>query len=57
MVIYTSMTKGDTFYALEKEDGNRDLYPIDSLIFIDDESGFISIKATATRKVIGLLRK
>ena len=38
-------------------DKGKQLYPETSIILVDDGSAFISVKNTATRKVIFLVRK
>ena len=50
---YVSYTKTDTYYEFVDEKGNKTLMPATSVILVDDESGLLSIKNTATRKTIG----
>ena len=51
------MTKTDAYYLFEGDNGLKLIMPHDSVILVDDESGYISIKTTATRQTIGLLVK
>ena len=50
---YVSYTKTDTYFEFVDEKGNKTLMPATSVILVDDESGILSIKNTATRKTIG----
>lgn len=50
---YVSYTKTDTYFEFVDEKGNKTLMPATSVILVDDESGLLSIKNTATRKTIG----
>lgn len=56
MVIYDSMVDNNDCYIFTNSEVEV-LMPASSVILVDDESGFISIKTTASRKTIGLLRK
>lgn len=44
-------------YTFTFPDGMKSLIPETAVILVDDESGLISVKATATRKTIFLARK
>ena len=50
---YTSYTSTDSYYEFTDSNGNKTLMPTTSVILVDDESGLLSIKNTATRKTIG----
>lgn len=54
---YTSYTKTDTYYEFVDTKGNKTLMPTTSVILVDDESNLLSIKNTASRKVIGTVPK
>jgi len=56
-MIFVSYTKTDSYYEFTGENGEKLLYPVSSIIMTDDESGFISVKNTASRQTVGLLRK
>lgn len=50
---FISYTKTDTYYEFVGENGEKMLIPATDVVLVDDESGLISIKLIATRKVIG----
>lgn len=54
---FISYTTNDIYYEFVAENGTKVLIPASNVILIDDDSGFISIKLTATRKVIGVVPK
>ena len=56
-MIFVSYTKTDTYYEFVGENGEKQIYPVSSIILTDDESGFIAVKNTASRQTIGLYRK
>lgn len=56
MTIYDTMVDGGDCYVFTNSEVEV-LMPASSVILVDDESGFISIKTTASRKTIGLLKK
>lgn len=56
-MIFTSYSKTDTYYEFVGEDGQKLLYPVNSIILTDDESGMIAVKNTASRQTIGLVKK
>lgn len=56
-MIFTSYTQTDSYYEFVGENGEKLLFPVGSIILTDDESGFISVKNTASRQTVGLLRK
>jgi len=56
-MIFISYTKTDSYYEFITESGTKYLIPVQSVILVDDESGLIAVKNTASRKTIGLLRK
>lgn len=53
---FTSMTKTDTYYEFVGDEG-KVLIPATDVVLVDDESGLISVKNTASRCTIGLLKK
>ena len=56
-MIFVSYTKTDTYYEFVGEDGQKLIYPVNTIILTDDESGFIAVKNTASRQTIGLIAK
>ena len=54
---FTSYTKTDSYYEFTGENGEKMLIPASDVILIDDESGAITVKVIASRKVIGYLQK
>ena len=56
-MIFVSYTKTDSYYEFVGENGEKQIYPVSSIILTDDESGFIAVKNTASRQTVGLLRK
>ena len=56
-MIFTSYTKTDTYYEFVGANGEKQIYPVGSIILTDDESGFIAVKNTASRQTIGLIKK
>ena len=56
-MIFVSYTKTDSYYEFVGENGNKQIYPVGSIILTDDESGMIAIKNTASRQTIGLVVK
>lgn len=56
-MIFVSYTKTDTYYEFVGENGEKQIYPVGSIILTDDESGMIAVKNTASRQTVGLIRK
>lgn len=56
-MIYIDFNKTDNYYEFIDGAGGKTIIPTSSVILVDDESGYISIKLTASRKTIGLLKK
>lgn len=56
-MIFTTYNQSDTYYEFVGENGQKLIYPVSSIILTDDESGFIAVKNTASRQIIGLLAK
>lgn len=54
---FTSYTKSDTHYTFNGDNGYKLLMPLDDVILIDDESGAIAVKTTASRTTLGYLHK
>lgn len=57
MNIANSYILANGVYTFDFGGGKKQLYPETSIILVDDGSGLISVKNTATRKVIFLVRK
>ena len=56
-MIFQSYTKNDKYYEFVTADGLKLLAPVSSIIFVDDESGSLAIKAIGSRSTIGLVPK
>lgn len=56
-MIFTTYNQTDTYYEFIGENGQKLIYPVNTIILTDDESGFIAVKNTASRQTIGLLKK
>ena len=56
-MIFVNYTKADTYYEFVGENGEKQIYPVNSIILTDDESGMIAVKNTASRQTVGLIRK
>lgn len=54
--IYEIVEQNEQYIKL-RSDNEITLLPTNSTILVDDESGFISIKNTGSRKTIGLIQK
>ena len=54
--IYIIVEQNEQYIKLRSDD-EITLLPTNSTILVDDESGFISIKNTGSRKTIGLIQK
>lgn len=52
---FTSYTKTDTYYEFIGENGYKLIAPISDIMLVDDESGAISVKSTASRCTIGYI--
>lgn len=57
MIIYNTYEKTDTTYEFVDENENVAVYPISSVILVDDDSNMLSIKLVASRATVGLVRK
>lgn len=57
MVYFTSINKEKAFTRLETKNGEIYVIPNDDIVFVDDESGLVSVKNTASRKTVGVIRK
>ena len=55
MVYFTSIAKTDTYVEMSTRDNEKYVIPNDDIIFVDDNSGMVSVKNTASRKTIGLI--
>lgn len=54
---FISYTKTDTYYQFNGENGEKMLVPTTDVVLVDDESGAISVKNTASRCTIGYILK
>lgn len=54
---FTSYTKTDTYYEFVGENSVKYLIPANHVLLIDDESGAITVKNTASRCTVGYLIK
>lgn len=54
---FVNYTKTDSYYEFTGENGEKMLIPSTDVILIDDESGAITVKNTASRCTIGYLIK
>lgn len=50
---FTSYTKTDSFYIFNIEGGGKLYAPLSSVVLIDDNSGAVTVKYVASRKIIG----
>lgn len=57
MMIFNEMTQTDAYVELTTDNGEKHIIPANDVILVDDNSGYVSIKNTASRKTIGLLKK
>lgn len=53
---FTSYTQTDAYYEFVGSEGKL-IVPSTDVVLVDDESGMIAIKNTASRCTIGLLKK
>lgn len=54
---FISYSKTDTYYEFIGVNGEKMLIPATDVILVDDESGAVSVKNTASRTTIGYLVK
>ena len=54
---FVNITKTDTYYELTGVNGEKVLMPATDIILVDDESGAITVKNTASRCSIGYMVK
>ena len=54
---FISYTATDTYYEFVGENGEKYIIPATDVVLVDDESGAISVKNTASRCTIGYLIK
>lgn len=57
MVYFNSINKQESYVELTTKDGEKHIIPANSIIYVEDGSGMVSIKNTASRKTIGLIPK
>lgn len=55
MTIFNSINKTETYVELRTEKGEKFIIPTSDAIFVNDESGMVSVKNTGSRKTIGLI--
>ena len=56
MKIYTAITRADNYIKLSNDEETVTI-PAAAYVAVDDNSGYISVKNTATRKTFGLIKK
>lgn len=54
---FISYTKTDAYYEFVGENGYKLIAPINDIVLVDDESGAIAVKSTASRCTIGYIIK
>ena len=54
---FASYTKTDAYYEFLGDNGEKYIIPSTDVILVDDESGAISVKNTASRATIGYMIK
>ena len=54
---FINYTKTDAYYEFVGENGEKLIIPATNVILVDDESGAIAIKNTASRSTVGYLIK
>lgn len=57
MVYFNSINKQESYVELTTENNEQYVIPNDDVIFVDDNSGMVSVKNTGSRKAIGLISK
>ena len=55
-MIYTGYTQTDAYFEFTGSEGKL-IMPTTDVILVDDESGMLAIKNTASRCTVGLLKK
>lgn len=55
--IYDEMIKDDMVIELKVNDNTEMVLPVMETFIVEDESGLYSIKSTATRKTLAVVRK
>ena len=56
-MIYSNLNENENYYELAGDNGEVLLMPRANTIIIDDNSGVLSIKGTASRQTTALVRK
>ena len=54
---FNSYTKTDKYYEFNGDNGLKLIVPASDVILVDDESGAIAVKSTASRCTIGYIIK
>ncbi|WP_295590127.1 hypothetical protein [uncultured Methanobrevibacter sp.] len=54
---FIDIETGDGYVTLTSDDGTKYMLPSSSIILVDDESGAIAVKNTASRCTIGYVLK
>lgn len=54
---FVSYIKTDTYYEFIDVNGVKTLVPTTDVVLVDDDSGSISVKNTASRRTIGIIIK
>ena len=56
-MIFNSYVKTDSYFEFTADNGVKYIIPAADVILVDDESGAIAVKNTASRCTIGLVTK
>lgn len=54
---FISYTKTDAYYEFVGENGEKYIIPSTNVVLVDDKSGAVSVKSTASRNTIGYIVK
>lgn len=54
---FISYTKTDAYYEFIGENGEKYIIPSTDVVLVDDKSGAVSVKSTASRNTIGYIVK
>lgn len=56
-MIYSQINKMEGYYELVADNGEKMLIPSTNVIIVNDESGMLSIKNTASRCTVALVKE
>lgn len=57
MVYFNSINKQESYVELTTKDGEKHIIPANSIIYVEDGSGMVSIKNTGSRKTAYVIPK